>query len=145
MCWISRNTENKRKKIATEDIPVFKIVNYNTNSGKICAYYRHCEYTIGETYGGNHIKPIKMLDEFLKIENGFHSYSNSCIIIPPSLYRGFLVESKMHVGIDIYYGNDIKLMRCIIPQGTEYYENENGEIVSEKLKTVNVEEIKQQQ
>lgn len=76
-------------------------------------------------------------DECYYIDEGYHSYSGECKI----LY--FLTCGKKTFGIESSKGykimpmclieQPIKLGKFIIPKGSEYYENDLGEIVSSQL------------
>ena len=71
------------------------------------------------------LKPIRIYDNIYNVENhkdilyridtGYHSYNT--------------IEKAKE---DIWFGSEI-VVKCIIPKGTEYYINTNGEIVSSTI------------
>lgn len=73
------------------------------------------------------------------IEEGYHSYSKKC-----KIYYGkynsdkISIYNKEEIKIENYFSEGIYFIyeiigKFIIPKGSEYYENENGEIVSSQL------------
>ena len=138
MCWISFN--KPIKMIAEKDIPVVKFV-YKRQGGYQSVYYRY-PYKIGDEvtstiiFGGENY-----------IREGLHSY------IPCSIYlegwHSYYICVKLKnscFNVDTLFseyddGSTLVQMNCIIPKGSEYYVNERGEVVSNKLKVINFEEI----
>ena len=41
-----------------------------------------------------------------------------------------------------FYNYNLGIMSCVIPKGSNYYENENGEIVSDTIKPIYCYKIK---
>lgn len=127
MCWISKKTP--KKKIATKDIVVQKILSRNYSGDLISPVYcdeiwkpnkKHtlseniiCEYNYWEGW---------------KIERGFHSCEKMVIKSPDNWYCG----DEFIFGFD---DSDI-LCEFIIPKGSIYYKNENGVYVSNRLQFV---------
>lgn len=140
MCWIGSKFD---ERIANKDITVYKAV-YRVKSSKEKAKYlapfnMWFEYEIGKTY----FQPMDGVSIGVysyEIHNGLHCFS-------PEMW----VERKFIYGFTVSrYGNksekehswDFKIispkkipviMKCTIPQGTKYYQNSVGEIVTEKL------------
>lgn len=155
MCWTTNRAEFAVKKTAEQDIPVFKIVRYkkikiymdDEITTKITSYFQGYEYTLGKQVESEMKIETKMmigpvtLPTSPRINTGLHSYDMK------------LRKTLLHVdGINYIYGLDggfvqaystyvSAIMHCVIPAGAEYYENERGEIVSNKLRTVSIEEI----
>ena len=132
MCW---NTKNPAVlKMAEKDRAVFKVVEQI--DGKLLSYFKSFPYEIGKLYETK-IGDRKVICGRLCIEKGFHSYSNKCKWEP--LYQ---IIDTMH---KVTFGNhslaifDFSVIykhvrvSCIIPKGSLYYENEYGEIVSNKI------------
>ena len=139
MCWKSKHTPIK--KVAEKDITVYKI--FGKYGGKIhsCCYYGFL-WGIGE---------VKTLDKPLQVEErktahppfnditnynyvineGYHSFA----IKPYCNYVGWM--NPKSVQFIFHWSSDDMLCECIIPEGSIYYENEYGEIVSDKLMITN--------
>ena len=133
MCWFIDKDKNPEiyHKIAQEDIKVYKFGNFwDVDKCFHPYFYDLLGYKIND---GNKEVKLKIHKYFVTckswskgsdkfvITDGYHSYSGEC------LYDGnqhILEESypfASHVGI------------FIIPKGSEYYKNENGEIVSSNI------------
>lgn len=135
MCWVGKVDD---KKIATEDIKTRKIVD--KFKGNYYGYYQEWfEYEIGKEYKTK-ITPRDGSKYGIVIEAGFHSYAWD--IEMKQLCAGDIkVKSLRHLGGQTVYQNNgkyggdhkIAVMECTIPKGTAYWENQVGEIVSEKL------------
>lgn len=157
MCWKTNNCRYAEKKIAEEDIEVFKIVKLGDREPEdrekvkkselnvFYSIYNGFPYRIGETYREN-INLSYRLNSSLyewagyKITHGFHSYSKNLCHICLDGYI-FIIRAQ-NFDIDWFFSdNDIVKLNCIIPKGSEYYENEHGEIVSNYLKIVSFEKI----
>ena len=125
MCWKSYKYSDKKCRIAETDIKTFKILSLRKHS--LYAYYQNYKYTIGKL---NSVNSLELIGN--KIFEGFHSYdlNNDCL----SALEGIVVQGKEGVFLDYYSRADhIVKVECIIPKGSEYYENSLGEIVSNKL------------
>lgn len=136
MCWIGKA---KDRKIATEDIKTKKIVDLF--EGRYYGYYQiWFEYGLGKTYTAK-ISPREWVNDDTKrvIDVGLHSYAWD--IEMKSLCGGDIqVRCPRPLGGQTTYTNrhgfgngKIAVMECTIPKGTVYWENQVGEIVSEKL------------
>jgi len=124
------------KMIAEKDIPVFKIVKKTTwGSNYESIYYRKVYYLREKVTSG-----IEFYGTYI-IEKGLHSYLPEVKII---LEKGVLFIEDiswcyMDSFEDKYY--ELAKMNCIIPKGSEYYVNERGEVVSNRLEVIGFEEI----
>ena len=135
MCWVGKADD---KKITTEDIKTRKIVD--KFKGSYYGYYQEWfEYEIGKEYNTK-VTPRDGSKYGIVIEAGFHSYAWD--IEMKQLCAGDIkVRSLRHLGGQTVYQNNgkyggdhkIAVMECTIPKGTAYWENQVGEIVSEKL------------
>lgn len=135
MCWVGKVDD---KKIATEDIKTRKIVD--KFKGNYYGYYQEWfEYELGKEYNTK-VTPRDGSKYGIVIEAGFHSYAWD--IEMKQLCAGDIkVKSLRHLGGQTVYQNNgkyggdhkIAVMECTIPKGTAYWENQVGEIVSEKL------------
>ena len=133
MCWEGKVSD---RKIATRDIKTKKIVEFI--NGSYCAYFRrNFRYELGKTYTAK-IKPYKQepSDTHCIIDTGLHSYAwdtKMTRITDGDIVVVCARECGIRMGRFYFLRNHILVMECTIPKGTVYYENEDGEIVSEKL------------
>lgn len=140
MCWSINKIEfesnpEKYHKIAEEDITVYKFGHIL--DGKFIPYFK-CDFTYTVNSLNEEVKLI--LEEYDEIffdslglrliNEGYHSYVNE--------EKAFY---ELKILIDSYYSNygktscvvNYSISKFIIPKGSEYYENEDGEIVSSQL------------
>ncbi len=139
MCW----TGNSNPIVAKDDIPCKKIVKvlYRPPRKIYVPFFMHAksiEYVIGETYTSEIRIRYQWEDGFKEIDVGLHCYSKD--VKTQHLQTGIAVNFLNNPN-GRYYSNIYNpvLMNCIIPKGTTYYENNNGEIVTEKLKIISIE------
>ena len=136
MCWRGKN----ERKIAKEDIKVFKVVIADKNNSFFNSIYYKFIYRLGFIYSSRIKK--KLFDSTqIKITKGIHSYSKYCkIAISGDLL--FIRNRMNNEAIDVFskYSlfsqQNFYRLECIIPRGSAYYENEHGEMVSSRLKIV---------
>jgi hypothetical protein len=137
MCWYTNLDKHNKKKIATSDIDVCK-VGYGGPNGEFYPYYQASCFTYKANEVTEEIK-LKMNKNkrFPKgfIEKGYHSYrcdkisirydieTNMIVIVPKNGCYGLITCDVANQIVGDFY----------IPKGSEYYENENGELVSSKL------------
>lgn len=142
MCWIS--FKPWKQEVATRDIECFKICELIDN--KICSLYQGFEYQLNTAYKAKLIfnkstvvKTGKVLS--YEITEGIHSYSTKC-----KLKRAFVSDEKCKVeflniikneffldSICLNLHPNAVLVKCIIPEGSIYFINECGEIVSNQI------------
>lgn len=149
MCWkIDKWTycqDCKRyNKVAEKDIEVYKIGYKKYN--KFTSYFRD-DFSYKANIPNEEIKlymDSNHLYDFC-VDKGHHSYSGECnyfyliwigneafnIESPLKIYKG--EKEKPIRFIEEFINNSINIGKFIIPKGTEYLENENGEIVSTQL------------
>ena len=138
MCWIGDNI----KKIAEEDIKCKKIIDHHIPSDTYYAFYHEFfEYELGKVYEQK-VTPQVLEDygdddEFARINEGFHCYSMD-IKMTRTLGGSITVENtkyNTHTMFPFHINNNFRtvVVQCTIPKGTEYYENNFGEIVTSKL------------
>lgn len=142
MCWIG---DNKHKHIATEDIKCKKVL-YKPDTNLYLSPIYNVEYKVGETYTSNPIK-TKLYGSrpHLIILEGIHCYSAKTKALMTNdtfgkkilmIYSLRFLNGKYKYSPLLSWGPYSVIMECIIPKGTVYYENENGEIVAQKLKVI---------
>ena len=140
MCWQTFSKKYTIKKIAKEDIKVFKIITTDNTP-----YYQS-----GITYEVDKVCPNVTINviEFaygteFRINKGYHSYSKKKCYLDDEVFsllsggKGQWIRKKADNTTLTYYTYDkypnYKKENFIIPKGTTYYENEWGEIVSETI------------
>lgn len=130
MCWTGNDTAVR--KIAERDFYVYKLGRASDEG--FCSLYQNFIYKPKEINKKVELYPIQFfLDESsCVIYEGYHSYKD--IAMPYSglgfyyrtIYLGKIAEEiKLH--------NIYSIATFIIPKGSEYYENDEGEIVSSNI------------
>ena len=169
MCWHTRQESNAVKKVVTgTPLKVYKI-GYSCcyrcfeqpETEIFRSYYKAFKYRVGEVYSldtdldtelkigkTRFLLPEKVWD----VEEGYHAYSFSTeleIVIKDLTVVLKVLSSKKSV--DTYSGwldyKNLVVATCTLPVGTEYYQNEFGEIVANKIridKLQSVEELNQE-
>lgn len=145
MCWLSK--VEKIPRTAGEDIPVYKVMWLPYEEGKFYSYYNEMEYEVRKVYSMEDFKPENaefiLFGYSMRIDEGFHSYNKDKTKIYDRLFcweiqgstECFPMYSRdiiLTPPTDCKY-KDIVAVKCIIPKGSTYYENEYGEIVSDKI------------
>ena len=137
MCWTC-NINKLKAQIAKEDINVYKIVRKADKESCVSLF-------IGYTYYKNSIHPSRILEvrvgssySFAEIKEGYHSYSSVnfvCDSIVPSIFGGCVKTIQCGNSDRIFrVDNSLYLATFIIPSGYVYFTNEEGEIVSNKIR-----------
>lgn len=159
MCWTTTYNNHKQPRRAGKDLKVFKICLRCPTNDAVKSFYTGYAYTIGKTNtlkGG--LKPTapygntnSVMYDMIFIHRGFHSYNPDKVEIKVNKSIGGKRGYNIHVtpiginhNIDHFGGIDPDMfvkVSCTIPEGTEYYENHNGEIVSESIRIENFEPI----
>ena len=138
MCWKvnNRRTTKKFRKIAEMDIAVYKFGDINDDKFFPCFHHMF-------GYKSNIINDEvklkirrKRLFGFPYINDGYHAYSGDCIYAELKIFpKNSICEALCNINLVhlmTYYGSSY-IGKFIIPQGTEYYENSDGEIVSSNI------------
>lgn len=150
MCWtIDKNEFDKNPKsyhkIADEDIFVYKYGNVFEDDNCFHSCFKKC-FSYKPNVLNEKIKLNLEEDEdiylqyaYYNINEGYHSYSGECKYFYEIWPRGkiFCVETinkeKPTSFIGDYFDKTNIIGEFIIPKGTEFYENEFGDIVSTQL------------
>lgn len=165
MCWFGVTKKEKVRHKAIKDIEVFKIMNTSENNPSVLiSPFQKCYYVIGKTESVKFNENIQRIypfnnddnvSEALAINEGLHSYNSNkvelkiiqstyafhiSLCIAPFIKKGKEYHDLSLLPINYLRGKYVKA-NCIIPKGSYYYENNDGEIVSESLKIVSYEEI----
>ena len=119
-------------KIATEPVKVFKImVPDKENADKIASFYYSFTGRIGKEYTSDIV-----FYNSCTITRGFHSYSSiKCAVDKeyPNETAVYVQKGEQKVYLDAFRQHWVVKVKCTLPIGTHYYENENGEIVSNRI------------
>lgn len=137
MCWVC-DIENLKVQKAKEDINVYKVVKKATKKSCVSPFMDY-------TYYLKDIQPsltlrviIEPRSNFAKIEEGYYSYSSVSFVcnsimqsIDGKLYKAIRCGNhKEMIAVDNY----LYLATFIIPKGFTYFINEEGVIVSNKIR-----------
>ena len=159
MCWTAYNKQRSQPIKAEKDVKAFKIAVF-TENGNATPYfmdYSKIVYKTGETYTTNMESPEQKYCSYV-IGEGFHSYNkDTCYYTKGEVnsfdtvtdeatfhYNRITVNSHNcgYVIMNYLSHRAICVMHCTIPEGTTYYENENGELVSNAIRIDSIETIK---
>lgn len=141
MCWVSY--KKAEGKIAEEDIKVFKIGK--THEDMFCSMYTGFKYQLNQLYTSRidiEFEFKEDRDRFVGSQ-GFHSYDPSIVhleICENVISRWSALAGQKLLDFDTGDANYVKA-ECVIPEGSVYYENEWGEIISSQIIIKNVESI----
>lgn len=134
MCWRAFKAE---KKIAQKDFNVYKVLMRNVENSLLVSPFRYFPYCLGKEYKAEiHVEEAIFHYEKDTIDEGLHCYSEECMVkefcksIAVGNHYGALLEC--YTGEFYRLGTSPVVVKCTIPKGTAYYENGNGEIVTEK-------------
>lgn len=140
MCWrisFNKNPDDYRK-IADKDITVYKIGYMTAECNFSGPLYKNFTYKPNVLNMGVKLsvedKQILSFDKIhyeYQINEGYHSYSEKCCLKKTFRHSTKIITEDM--GIIYHYGATFSAGKFIIPKGTEYYKNEDGEFVSSQL------------
>ena len=137
MCWIGNLSD---KRIAKRDFFAYKVlVKHKKYSRDYFSPFMGERYQLGE----HCVMPIPISPNPVhtngncRIEEGLHCYSQeNKVKIYNNCYGMQILAPYADLNVKIYssYFDTIPvIVKCIIPEGTTYYTNKNGEIVTEKM------------
>lgn len=132
MCWKTNHLAVKR--IAETDIPVQKVLSVNTEIGNITSpMYIEFEWEVGKVYECK-IGKVHCSDGISRyaINEGFHSsekLNHDCQC------NEWVNGGSKHLFIAGFWD---AVCDAVIPAGSEYYLNEDGDYVSNKMKIIKV-------
>ena len=130
MCWVGKNMP----LIAKTDINVFKVVyiycNYITS-----AYHQLFLWTLSNKYTTS-LDVRKCYGRKAEITRGFHCYNPEVVHV--EVNRIFAhIDTRLHKLDSFTILNEMRgnlaIMKCVIPAGATYYENDRGEIVTDRI------------
>ena len=157
MCWTAYNKQRSQPIKAEKDVKVFKVavITENGNAKPYFMDYSEIVYKTGETYTTN-MEPPKQQYCVYVISKGFHSYNMDICYYTKGEVNSFdrgTGEAIFHynrITVNSHYGYSIMsylthraicVMHCTIPEGTTYYENEKGELVSDIIRIDSIEQF----
>ena len=137
MCW-NCCIENLKAQTAKEDINVYKLARKATRKYCISPFMNY-------TYYSKDIQPsltleviIKPSSIFVRIEEGYYSYSSVnfvCDSIVKGIFGGYVKPIQCGNRREIFgVDNSLYLATFIIPAGSVYFINEDGVIISNKIR-----------
>ena len=137
MCW-NCYIKNLKAQTAKEDINVYKIVRKATKKSCVSPFMDYTYYlnitppllTLGVT-----IEPYSF---FATITEGYHSYSSVNFVfdsVVEGIFGGYVKTIQCGNRKEIFrVDNSLYLATFIIPVGSVYFINEEGVIVSNKIR-----------
>ena len=152
MCWNTKIERFSKQKTADCDIPCFKVCHVGSLTGKAISPYHYKIYEEGVTYTEQmdepeHLSPkgpFKSLHDNWNISKGLHSYKGENVEVKFEKYKKLIIARRFtsDTGHSYTYRRlciEYRIVKCVIPKGAHYYENEKGELVSDSLKVISVE------
>lgn len=134
MCWRAFKAE---KKIAQKDFNVYKVLMTKEKDSILISPFRYFPYCLGKEYKAEiHVEEAIFPYEKDTIDEGLHCYSEECMV--KDVYKSIAVSNHYGQTLECYtaefyrLGTSLVVIKCTIPKGSAYYENGNGEIVTEK-------------
>ena len=139
MCWVC-DIENLKAQIANKNINVYKVVKEATRKYCVSPFMDY-------TYYSKDIQPsltlrvmIEPHSSFAKIEEGYYNYSSVSFIcdsvmrsIDGRLYKAMQCGNRKEM---FRVDNSLYLATFVIPAGSVYFINEDGVIVSNKIRYI---------
>ena len=137
MCWITYY--KPEHIIASKDIPIYKIMRFKREylfRKKFISAFKEFQYKLGETYTGKMGIPTCNGDGGYYIDYGFHSYNPLVTYITKgrSALPSMVIKCRDHNLGGFLLGTNLVILYGYIPRGACYYENEDGECVSNVIK-----------
>ena len=137
MCWVCE-IENLKIQKAEKDINVYKVVKKATKKYCVSPFMDY-------TYYSKNIQPSLTLGvmieprlTFAKIIEGYHSYSSVNFVfdsVVKGIFGGYVKTIQCGNRKEIFrVDNSLYLATFIIPVGSVYFTNEEGAIVSNKIR-----------
>ena len=154
MCWRSRI--KPVINVANKDIEVYKILfssDGNDVGISLITKYTYLKEEVNKMKNGNSLPVSFDIDETYNIDEGFHSYDGKCKFLFGKnffeqeifcLYDIACTEKTIYKEKLITVPKSCVIGLFIIPSGSHYYENEDGEIVSDSIilkEMINIEDI----
>lgn len=131
MCWTG-NLNLEKTKV---DIPVFKIMIVGDKREIVYSYYCRSQYNIGELKTSEIISDGRDMYSpmYYQVKIALHSYNLSKFKIWKRMSSLIISNIESGHAVDSYPFYCCNVVKGIIPKGAYYCENEEGEIISDKL------------
>ena len=130
--------ENLKAQIANKDINVYKVVMKATKKSCISPFMEYAYYQKDMQPSLTLKVIIEPRSNYVKITEGYYSYSSVnfvCDSIVPGIFGGCLKTIQCGSRKEIFrVDNSLYLATFIIPSGSVYFTNEEGVIVSNKIR-----------
>lgn len=141
MCWHSNSiVESKR---AEKGMTVWKIMKQIGGTTYVKSYYQKMKYKIGRLYETemnikfNDFVSLGLYLYPMSITEGFHSYNPKGVKFTRTQFFWDMTKKGLDDRddrLDIIFEDPYAVVvECVIPEGSTYYENDRGEIVSDKI------------
>ena len=136
MCWQSQELKEKR---SNGKVKVFKICYFKKDQIKAYFFYDF-SYKLNEIYQTN-VRINKKYDEFYDYfvyigTQGFHSYSADYCNVTKNIWTFVVKPNTNGDRVESYpvpRNETLVVVEGYIPKDGVYYENEKGEIISDKI------------
>ena len=139
MCWETKTILKPIKHKAYKDIQAKKVLRICHNGDlsspffKMMAWVPETQYTISEGLNLINVFPKNVFNIVWRIDEGFHCYSMNNKVGLNKIGSIVVKKGSNYVTSMFNDFSDLKVFEVIIPQGSTYYENEDGEIVSDNI------------
>ena len=137
MSWETKKKDIKECfNIAESNIVVYKIGRAFCSSGFTSWHDERFAYHEKELLPSINLEPLKKYGDIIVINEGYHSYSADCLYQCKEQHLSIYNRKDFPFGLADYCDDNnfiVNVGEFIIPKGTEYYKNENGEIVSSTI------------
>lgn len=137
MCWTCYINKLKAQT-AEEDINVYKVVKSANKKYCVAPFMDYTYYSKDIQLSLTLEVTIEPYSIFAKITEGYYSYSSVnfvCDSIVPDIFGGCLKTIQCGSRKEIFrVDNSLYLATFIIPSGSVYFTNEEGVIVSNKIR-----------
>ena len=142
MCWIG---ELENKRIAIEDIPIYKIMIKGNRKDCFSSYFWHSDYIKNEIRQSIIIVEDKFegKEKEIKVNVALHSYSIEHTFIEKAYtgdprfdnnYTCIYIKDRFNKNTLEFYDDDkLIVVKGYIPKDSVYYINNRGEVISNKL------------
>lgn len=135
MCWIGTKETAVMGETAAEDITVYKVMMRNEDG--LCSYVQRYRYEAGREYAlGRRLHAVERgCGDFL-IDVGFHSYGSECgVSVRSNICTICYAKRQCYYSLQCYsIVNLIAIVECVIPEGSVYFKNAEGEFVSNRIR-----------
>ena len=134
MCWITFKEKYSKRKTAEKDIKVKKLLERDLH-GNLSSPFFKFDWKIGKTHVSHidkpRIHPLTM--QGWHINTGLHSSKHIIMTKHWAYCYSTWWFIPVNVKVLTVRKHNFEIHKAIIPKGSQYYVNESGEYVSDKL------------